>query len=270
MRDYRKNPRGVTKVTSLIHPVLANVKKVAAQTQEDAERFIAIGAKPGQVIVVAISNSTLKYLNIILKGKQLKSAFLAVGLFGLPPAHIKGKNRFFWMSTSNSKLKIPELLLLIVPRHPERFAEVSTLCNQNNLVVVTRTSKQPCNLDTDVYLADTMGELKMLYAAADVAFVGGSMVSVGGHNLLEASAIGVPVLFGPYMANFKEIALKVFANKAAIQCHDKAAISTAIQSVYSDTCYRNLLIDNGKLFVQLNRGAIDKLCEMLSYDLDIA
>jgi 3-deoxy-D-manno-octulosonic-acid transferase len=132
---------------------------------------------------------------------------------------------------------------------------------------VTRTSKKPCNLDTDVYLADTMGELKMLYATADVTFVGGSMVPVGGHNLLEASAIGVPVLFGPYMDNFKEIARKVLAHNAAIQCHSKEALVKAVQSVYSDTNYRNLLIDNGKSFVYRNRGVIEKLCVMLLGEL---
>jgi 3-deoxy-D-manno-octulosonic-acid transferase len=113
-----------------------------------------------------------------------------------------------------------------------------------------------------------MGDLKMLYAAADAAFIGGSMVPVGGHNLLEASAIGVPVLFGPYMANFKEIANKVLAQQAALQCPDKAAIVKAVEALYLDVDYRNLLVDNGKLFIQANRGAIDKLCGMLAGGID--
>ena len=104
----------------------------------------------------------------------------------------------------------------------------------------------------------------MLYAAADVAFIGGSLVPVGGHNLLEASAIGVPVLFGPYMANFKEIANKVLTHKAAVQCQDKESLIKAIELIYADADYRNLLIENGRLFVQLNRGAIDRLYQMLA------
>jgi 3-deoxy-D-manno-octulosonic-acid transferase len=264
-RLSEKSARGYQKLPSLFHPVLANVKKIAAQTQEDAERFIAIGAKPGLVVTVGNIKFDLEIPEqVILEGKQLKTSVFKDRFVWIAASTHKGEEQIFLDVYKQLKSKIPELLLLIVPRHPERFAEVSTLCNQNTLAVVTHTSKQPCNLGTDVYLADTMGELKMLYAAADVAFVGGSMVPVGGHNLLEASAIGIPVLFGPYMANFKEIALKVLAHKAAIQCQDKAAIVRAIQSMYSDIAYRNLLTENGKLFVQTNRGAIDKLCEMLA------
>ncbi|MEQ1545694.1 lipid IV(A) 3-deoxy-D-manno-octulosonic acid transferase [Methyloglobulus sp.] len=259
---------GYQKFPSLMHPVLANVKCVAAQTQEDAERFIAIGAKPEQVVTVGNIKFDLEIAEDIVKeGKQLKTSTFKDRFVWLAASTHKGEEQIFLDVYKTLKPKIPKLLLLIVPRHPERFTEVTTLCGQNNLGVVTRTSKQPCNMDIDVYLADTMGELKMLYAATDVAFVGGSMMPVGGHNLLEASAIGVPVLFGPYMTNFKEIANKVLAHNAAIQCHNKEAIVKAIQSVYLDIGYRNLLIANGKRFVRMNRGVIGKLFEMLSVEL---
>lgn len=270
-RLSEKSTRGYKKIAPLIHPVLANVKQVVAQTQADAERFVAIGAKPEQVSVAGNIKFDLEIPDdIIGQGKLLKSEVFGGRFVWLAASTHKGEEQIFLDVYNELKPKIPELLLLIVPRHPERFAEVSALCIQGNLTVVTRTSKQPCNLNTDVYLADTMGELKMLYAAADVAFVGGSMVPVGGHNLLEPAVVGVPVLFGPYMANFKEIANKVIVHKAAIQCQDKADISTAILSVYSDANYRNLLVDNGKVFVQTNRGVIDKLCKILASYLDAA
>ncbi|MSS75842.1 MAG: 3-deoxy-D-manno-octulosonic acid transferase [Methyloglobulus sp.] len=267
-RLSEKSARGYQKIPSLIHPVIANVKQIAAQTEEDAKRFIAIGAKPEQVITVGNIKFDLEIPeHIINEGKQLKGTVFKDRFVWIAASTHKGEEQVFLDVYEQLKSKIPELLLIIAPRHPERFAEVGTLCSQNALAVVTRTSKQPCSLDTDVYLADTMGELKMLYAAADLAFVGGSMVAVGGHNLLEASAIGVPVLFGPYMANFKEIANKVLANHAAIQCQDNAALVTAIQTVFSDADYRNLLIDNGKAFIRNNRGAIEKLCEMLAEEI---
>ncbi len=268
-RLSEKSARGYQKIPSLIRPVLTNVKCVAAQTQEDAERFIAVGAKSEQVVTVGNIKFDLEIpAQVILDGKQLKTNLFADRFVWIIASTHKGEEQVFFDVYKQLKLKIPELLLLIVPRHPERFAEVSTLCSQNMLAVVTRTSKQPCNLNTDVYLADTMGELKMLYAAANVAFVGGSMVPVGGHNLLEASVLGIPVLFGPYMANFKEISNKVLANNAAIQCQNNAAIVKAILSVYSDVDHRNLIIDNGKMFVNMNRGAIAKLCEMLESEID--
>jgi 3-deoxy-D-manno-octulosonic-acid transferase len=266
-RLSEKSARGYRKIPSLIHPVLANVKQIAAQTQEDAERFIAIGAKAEQVTTIGNIKFDLEIpKEIIAEGKQLKTTLFDGRFVWLAASTHNGEEQVFLDAYKKLKPNIPELLLVIVPRHPERFAEVGLLCNQNLLTVVTRTSKQSCNLDTDVYLADTMGELKMLYAAADVAFVGGSMVPVGGHNLLEASAVGVPVLFGPYMANFKAIAQKVLAHNAAIQCCDNGAIVKAISQLYLDVDYRNLLIDNGKLFVEMNRGAIDKLCEMLAVE----
>jgi 3-deoxy-D-manno-octulosonic-acid transferase len=267
-RLSEKSARGYQKIPSLIHPVLANVKQVAAQTQEDAERFIAIGAKPGQVATVGNIKFDLEIPEGIVKeGKLLKTGVFNGRFVWLAASTHRGEEQVFLDVYKELKPKIPELLLLIVARHPERFAEVGALCGQNNVAAVTRTSKKPCNVETDVYLGDTMGELKMLYAAADIAFVGGSMVPVGGHNLLEASAIGVPVLFGPYMANFKEIAQKVLAHNAAIQCHDKGAIVQAILAVYSDSSYRNQLVEHGKLFVQMNRGVIGKLCGMLAAEI---
>jgi 3-deoxy-D-manno-octulosonic-acid transferase len=154
-----------------------------------------------------------------------------------------------------------------VPRHPERFGEVKKLCEQNQLAVVMRTSGEICHQYADVYLADTMGELKVLYASSDVAFVGGSMVPVGGHNILEAAAVGTPVLFGPYMANFKEIAEGVLRRDAAIQCQDESEIINAIVALYADSAYRQSLAEKGKAFVQQNQGAATRIFDMLSQDI---
>jgi 3-deoxy-D-manno-octulosonic-acid transferase len=109
-----------------------------------------------------------------------------------------------------------------------------------------------------------MGELKMLYAAADVAFVGGSMVPVGGHNILEASAAGVPVLFGPFMANFKEIAQQALQHEAAIQCQNKAAIVDAICALYAEPSDRAKLAANGTTFILQNQGVTEKTYTLLS------
>ena len=102
------------------------------------------------------------------------------------------------------KNRFPELLLLLVPRHPERFDSVARQCRRAGLGVVRR-SADPISVPdtTDVYLGDTMGELALLYAAADVAFVGGSLVPTGGQNILEPCALGIPVVFGPHMFNFQ-------------------------------------------------------------------
>jgi 3-deoxy-D-manno-octulosonic-acid transferase len=264
-RLSEKSARGYQKIPFLIRPAIAKVKQIAAQTKDDAERFVAIGAKLEQVRAIGNIKFDLEIPEeVILEGIKLKNSHFNGRFVWLVASTHKGEEQIFLEAYNELKLKIPELLLLIVPRHPERFAEVGELCGQNKLAVITRTSKQPCKPDTDIYLADTMGELKMLYATADVAFIGGSMVPVGGHNILEAAVVGVPVLFGPYMANFKEIANKVLAQNAAIQCHDKEEIVQTIQTLYVESDYRDLLVKNGKLFVKVNVGAIEKLCGMLT------
>lgn len=125
-----------------------------------------------------------------------------------------------------------------MPRHPERFPLVKKLIEKEHLSVVTRTSEELVDNVTDVYLVDTMGELKLMYAAADVAFIGGSMVPTGGHNILEASAVGVPVMFGPFMDNFKEIARGVLVENAALQCQSASDIISSMQLLYQQPDYR--------------------------------
>ena len=179
----------------------------------------------------------------------------------------KDEEALFLELYTEIKQKIPELLLVIVPRHPERFVDVKKLCEQFQLAVVMRTTGARTYTETDVYLVDTMGELKALYAAADVAFVGGSMVPAGGHNILEAAAVGVPVMFGPHMENFKEIARGVLSHDAAIQCQNKDELVSAILSLYQESDYRQSLAEKGKAFVRYNQGAITRICTMLEQSI---
>jgi len=187
------------------------------------------------------------------------------------------KDRFVWLIASTHKdeeaiflelyllikAKIPELLLVIVPRHQQRFAEVKRIC-EAELTTVMRSS----NAQTDLYVVDSIGELKMFYAAADIAFVGGSMVSAGGHNILEAAAVGVPVLFGPYMTNFKEIAEGVLKQQAAIQCQTTENVVQAVFDLYQQPNYRAELCARGKTFIRDNQGTVVRIAQVLTSALD--
>ena len=264
-RLSEKSARGYKKIPSLIHPVIANIQLIATQSQDDAERFLAIGASKNQVAVVGNIKFDIDMPELTInEGKQLKATTFSSRFVWLAASTHRGEEALLLSVYKELKLTIPELLLVIAPRHPERFEEVADLCEGLCLKVVKRTAKERCNDMTDVFLANTMGELKMLYAAADLAFIGGSMVEIGGHNLLEALAANVPVLFGPYMANFKEIAEKVLANEAAIQCHDAKMLLDSIRQLYSDSNRCSRLVDNGQLFLQSNRGVALKLYYMLS------
>jgi 3-deoxy-D-manno-octulosonic-acid transferase len=263
-RLSEKSARGYQKITSLIHPAVAQVSLIAAQTQEDASRFIAIGAAGEQVKTLGNIKFDIEIPQAVLEqGLQLKADLFGGRFVWLIASTHKDEEILFLPVYHAVKQQIPELLLVIVPRHPERFADVEKLCEQHQLNVVMRTAKKKVNTETDVYLADTMGELKMLYAASDIAFVGGSMVPAGGHNILEAAAIGIPVMFGPYMANFKEIALKALSQDAAVQCQNENDIINTILALYKQPAYRKALASKEKAFVSRNQGAIDRVYQTL-------
>lgn len=263
-RLSEKSARGYQKIPSLVRPALAQVKLIAAQTQDDADRFVAIGADKQRVTVAGnIKFGTEIADETVAQGRQLKQDLFKSRFIWVIASTHKDEEAIFLELYKQIKRQIPELLLILVPRHPERFGDVRKLCEQQQLAVVTRTSGDDCCQNTDVYLADTMGELKMLYAASDIAFVGGSLVPVGGHNVLEPAAVGVPVLFGPFMANFKEIARGILAHDAAIQCQDKDDIVRAVYAIHENAAYRASLIEKAKAFVRQNRGAKARLSEML-------
>ena len=217
-RLSERSARGYQKISQFVRSTLDNVSIIATQTQDDAQRFVSLGAKTDAIKVMGNIKFDISVPEITLAdGHQLKNTLFANRFVWVIASTHKEEEAIFITLYQHIKLQIPELLLLLVPRHPERFIEVKRLCEQKQLKTVSRTSGEPVTQDTDVYLVDTMGELKMIYAASDIAFVGGSMVPTGGHNILEAVAVGVPVLFGPYMSNFKEIARGILNQQAAIQ-----------------------------------------------------
>ncbi len=270
-RMSANSAQGYKKIPMLIKPVLQTIKVIAAQSEEDAQRYISVGANPGSVFVAGNIKFDIEVSQESLEaGRQLKLSSFNKRFVCLAASTHYGEEQQLLESYKALKASIPELLLVIAPRHPERFQEVYDLCERYRLKTVKRTAQAICNHTTDIYLADTMGELKLLYAAADVAFIGGSLVPVGGHNLLEAAAAEVPVLFGTYMTNFKDIAVKVLAADAAFQCNDRIALEHTIRLLYFDSNRRRSLTENGKRFLLTNRGATKKIYALLSNELNNA
>ena len=265
-RLSEKSSRGYQRIPSLVHSALAGVNLITAQTQDDANRFIAIGADSKKVLTLGNIKFDVEIpQTMIEQGLQIKAGLFAGRFVWMIASTHKDEEVLFLEIYKEIKHKIPELLLVIVPRHPERFADVKKLCEQFQLSVIMRTAGERVYTETDVYLVDTMGELKMLYAASDAAFVGGSMVPRGGHNILEAAVVGVPVMFGPHMVNFKEIARGVLSQNAAIQCQNKADIVNSILALYEQPVYRETLAEKAKAFVSQNQGAIARICKIFDY-----
>nr|MBP8284321.1 glycosyltransferase [Chromatiaceae bacterium] len=157
----------------------------------------------------------------------------------------------------------PQALLVLVPRHPERFDRVATLAGRLGLTPVRRSTGLGCGPDAAVFLGDTMGELPVLIAAADAAFIGGSLVPVGGHNLLEAAAAGVPVAIGPHAFNFAQITELLVREGAAVQVADADALTSLMIDWLGDAAARARIGENGRRVVEHNRGALQRLITLV-------
>ncbi len=158
---------------------------------------------------------------------------------------------------------VPNALLLLVPRHPERFQAVADLLNRRGFRFERRSSDSDVRPDCPVLLVDTVGELACLYASVDVAFVGGSLVPVGGHNLLEPAALGVPVVTGPSQSNAREIADWLLGEGAALQVADAAGLAAALEDLLTDPQLRRRIGAQGLHVVAVNRGSLERLLEII-------
>jgi 3-deoxy-D-manno-octulosonic-acid transferase len=158
----------------------------------------------------------------------------------------------------------PKLLIVLVPRHPERFDSVARLSKRFGFKLARRSEVDDLDASADVYLADTMGELSLLYGVADVAFVGGSLVELGGQNLLEPCALGVPVCFGPHMFNFVEISRWVVDSRAGFQVNDEDQLFEVLNRLLSDPNLRHDCGQLGKQLILDHSGALAKVSALLN------
>ena len=156
---------------------------------------------------------------------------------------------------------------MLAPRHPERFDGVEVLCRQRGFPVVRRSEQRSCAPDSAVFLGDSMGELLWFYAAADLAFVGGSLVATGGHNVLEPALLSLPVLFGPHMFNFVEASERLLAAQAAWQIANAAELAVAVERLLTDPEQRQVAGQRGRAVVKQHRGALAALLACIEEQL---
>jgi len=254
---------GYQRIKGLAQEMFTSVTAIAAQTQVDAARFIELGAPPTKIHVTgSIKFDSRLPADFSEKAVQLR--------------HQWGENRAVWIAASTHdgeeeiildafnelKKTFNDLLLVLVPRHPERFNRVAALCSRRRFIIARRTENN-VNVKTEIYLGDTMGELPLLYAACDIAFVGGSLVPIGGHNLLEPAAVGIPVIMGHHVFECAEICRQLLEAQAAQQVDDAVQIVNIIKIYLNDATHRQQTGENGRLFVQKNRGALARLLKII-------
>jgi 3-deoxy-D-manno-octulosonic-acid transferase len=245
---------------------------IAAQTEGDAQRFRAVGALAAQITVVGNVKFDIETdARVAAAGRTLRGRFGALRPVWVAGSTHAGEEEQILDAHAALQAHRPEALLLLVPRHRDRFDGVADLLTRRGAAFARRShmvarggaDAAPLPADTSVVLGDTLGELTLLYASSDVAFVGGSLVPIGGHNLLEPAALGLPVLTGPSHANSKEIAQLLLMRGAALEVKDAAELSSALERLLEDPqeCRRVGAI--GQEIIAANRGSVDQLLALM-------
>ncbi|MCA3953710.1 lipid IV(A) 3-deoxy-D-manno-octulosonic acid transferase [Vibrio vulnificus] len=251
----QQNYAKVQPLFNLIHPCLG---KVLCQSQADADRFAKLGVPTNKLSVTGSIKFDIHISNEIKhQGAELRT--------------LLGQQRPVWIAASTHRGEDeqvldahrqvlethPNTLLILVPRHPERFDSVFELCQTQGFETVRRTQANTIADSTQVYLGDTMGEMLVLLGAADVCFMGGSLVGdkVGGHNVLEPAALGVPVIIGPSYYNFKEITEELLAENC-ISVNTADTLPTSLGELFDDPDHREKLITSASKVVKRNQGSL--------------
>ena len=247
--------------SKLVQKTINQLTLIGSQNDPSSERFLSLGALPDKVVTVGNlkfdsnekdnPNTTQSLQQMI--GQRRVVVFASTR---------EGEEKKIIQSYVNLKDKF-DALLIIVPRHPQRFDEVFNLIVDSGLKVKRRSDGLGCDESIQVLLGDSMGELLSYYSVCDIAFIGGSLIDTGGQNMLEAAAASKPILFGPSVFNFEKIAQLFLEKDAAIQVGDADDLMKTISALLLDDTKRQKLGENAKNSFEKNRGAVDRLMKLI-------
>ena len=248
----------------LLHPVLAGVTTFCMQTALDARRIHLLGAVPGQIIVTGNLKFDMPEPQLSLASREELA-----GRFRLPADSLvwvagsthPGEEKLITEVYRQLLANHPKLFLIMVPRRPERIRQVREELTKLQMRTILRTTIETEEIPPqagDILLVDTLGEMLTFYAMADIVFVGGSLVPVGGHNILEASLLSKPVMFGPHMQNFKEIAGLTRKAQGGLLVADRDDLYHQVRLLIENPAERYRLGGNGYNLLQQNRGATER------------
>jgi 3-deoxy-D-manno-octulosonic-acid transferase len=252
------------RMASLFRDTLSHGILIGAQTAADAERFRAIGAAPGRVQVTG----NIKYdieipAATIAAGRSLRQQWGAGRPVWIAGSTHEGEEEASLAAHAAVRARYPDALLVLVPRHPQRFESVRTLLRRRAVRHAQRSSGALPAADDEVFLVDTLGELQMFYAAADIAFVAGSLVPIGGHSLLEPAVLALPMLSGPHTQNSQDIA-DLFEQTGALRIvRSQDELGYRLLDWLGNAAQARADGARGRDAVAANRGAVDRLVSMV-------
>ncbi|MFJ3482841.1 lipid IV(A) 3-deoxy-D-manno-octulosonic acid transferase [Pseudomonas sp. NPDC090202] len=258
-----RSARGYARFSGLTRPMLAEMSLIAVQTETEAQRFRDLGARPERVKVTGSIKFDLTIdPQLLVRASEQRDQWQTRGRpVWIAASTHAGEDEVVLAAHRSLLQSHPDALLMLVPRHPERFNSVFELSRQQGFASVRRSTGEAATADTSVLVGDTMGELLFLYALADIAFVGGSLVPNGGHNLLEPAALDKPVLSGPHLFNFLEIAAMLREAGALEEVSDAAGLAATVQRLIDQPQAAKSMADAGLAVMKANQGALQKLLD---------
>ena len=268
----RISPRSVPnykRLLPLIRKTLSYGIIIAAQSRSDADRFLLLGAAPERTTVMGnIKFDVQLPAQTSERGARLRNEVIGERPVWIAASTHRGEERQVLDAHRMLLERHPNALLILVPRHPERFADVRQLVEKCGLEVVSRTEGQACAASTQVLLGDTMGEMPLFFVASDVAFIAGSLVPIGGHNLLEPAAQGLPIITGPHNFNAQEVADLFVESGACRMVGDWQELAATVGELLDRPDRRAELGSNALALLEQNRGALARLLVLLDPLLD--
>lgn len=247
-------------VAPLTSSTLGNLSLIGVQSMRDAEHFVSLGASTDKISVTG----NLKFDFALPEDFQTRFALIRQGWASARPVWIAasthaGEEAALLQAHARILNEYPDCLLIIAPRHPERCGEVAELCKKSGFRFVQKTARACPDESIQVFILDTLGELIYYYALARLAFVGGSLVRVGGHNMLEPASLGIPVITGPYFYNFHEIGTLLQEAGAARVIYNEYELAAEVIRLLSNEKLRQDAGQRGRHMVLENRGSIDRI-----------
>ena len=263
-RLSEKSAARYARIPRLCRAGLNQLSAIAAQSQEDATRLGELGA-PNVSIMGNLKYDIVPPPAMLELGKILRDQFGANRPVFLAASTRVGEEAL--LIETLRQIDAPALLTVIVPRHPQRFDEVASLLTQHGIRFQRRSDNRPVAADTQVVLGDSMGEMFAYYAACDIAFIGGSLLPFGGQNLIEACAVGKPVLIGPHTYNFTQASILAVEHGAAVRVDDEIELARTLQHLLHHPDKLAQMGNAGLAFVNANRGATEQALAIISHAL---
>jgi len=267
-RLSERSLRGYRPLQGLVRSALGCVRQIAAQSRTDAARYRLLGVEPARIVV----SGNLKFdmpvpYAAVQAGEELRRKWGHLRPVWIAGSTHEGEELPVLEAHLQVLKRLPDALLLIAPRHPERFRLVESSVRSLGFSMATRSADRVPSAAHQVFVIDAMGELMQFYAAADLAFVGGSLVPIGGHNVLEPAALSRPVLVGPHTFNFEEITLTLIGEGAAVRLADASELGTAVLQLLRDAERRKSMGMHARVVFDSERGAVQRVMELIDKQL---